>query len=117
MIFEFCVGVFSICEGIGSALWLRSQNNDGATAPHISPNNWINSLAAIADPQGTFNFASKVQGVKTVRDKIHQDQLGARMEIDWHAFDYNQAFGPANDALRTLLHLHPAIIPANTNLK
>jgi len=114
--FEFCVGVFSVCEGIGSALWLRSQNDDGAAAPRISPNNWIGSLVAAADPQGTLDFDIKMRGVKAVRDKIHQDQLGARTEIDWHAFDYNHAFVPANDALGIVLRLHAASVPANTNL-
>ncbi|TIR17128.1 MAG: hypothetical protein E5X33_27190 [Mesorhizobium sp.] len=114
--FEFCVGVFSVCEGIGSALWLRSQNNDGAAAPAISPNDWIGSLVALADPQGALDFDAKVRGVKAVRDKIHQDRLGARAEIDWHAFDYNQAFVPAKEALGIVLRLHAASLPAKTNL-
>jgi hypothetical protein len=116
MTFEFCVGVFSVCEGIGSALWLRSQNNDGAAAPRILPNNWIGSLVAVADPQGALDLDTKLRGVKAVRDKIHQDQLGARTEIDWHAFDYNHAFIPARDALRIVLRLYTAGVPANTNL-
>ncbi|MCA1370230.1 hypothetical protein I6F15_22915 [Bradyrhizobium sp. BRP14] len=117
MTFEFCVGVFSLCEGIGSALWLRSQNNDGSAAPRIAPNDWIGALVAIADPQGAHGLDEKVRHVKTVRDKIHQDQLGARTQIDWHAFDYDQAFVPAKEALGTVLQLNAGAIPAATNLQ
>ncbi len=115
--FEFCVGVFSICEGIGSAFWLRNQNDDGAAAARIAPNNWIGALVAVADPHGAFDLDTKVRGVKATRDKIHQDQLGARTEIDWHAFDYGQSFVPAKDALDTLLQLNAGDVPAATNLR
>src|SRR3546814_19552003 len=37
MNFEFWVGVFSICEGVGSALWFREHNLDGCQAAHIGP--------------------------------------------------------------------------------
>lgn len=117
MIFEFCVGVFSTCEGLGSALWLHGQNNDGSGAPRIPPNNWIGALVAAADPQGGLNLDVKLRGVKATRDKIHQDQLGARTEIDWHAFDYGQSFVPARDALATILRLNPGNVPATTNLR
>lgn len=30
--FEFCVGMFSTCEGLGSASWLREQNRYGSAA-------------------------------------------------------------------------------------
>ncbi|MER9836168.1 hypothetical protein NKJ28_14465 [Mesorhizobium sp. M0145] len=115
--FEFCVGVFSVCEGIGSAIWLRNQNDDGAAAPRITPDNWIGALVAEADPHGALNLDNKVRGVKAVRNKIHQDQLGARTEIDWHAFGYDQSFVPAKDALGILMQLNAADIPAATNLR
>jgi len=115
--FEFCGGVFSVCEGIGSTIWLRGQNQDGANAPRIVPNNWIDALVAAADPGAAFDLGTKVRGVKAVRDRIHQDQVGARTEIDWHAFDYNQAFVPAMDTLGIVLQLNANDIPPNTNLR
>jgi hypothetical protein len=58
-----------------------------------------------------------VRGAKATRDKIHQDQLGARTEIDWHAFDYAQSFVPARGALGTLLRLNAGNVPTTTNLR
>jgi hypothetical protein len=117
MIFEFCVGVFSVCEGLGSALWLKSQNSDGSANQRIAPEQWIGSLVAAADPSGQLHLGNKVRVAKSVRDKIHQDKLGAREAIDWHAFDYETAFIPAGEALRILFALNAATVPANTNLK
>lgn len=116
MIFEFCVGAFSVCEGIGSAIWLRAQNQDGSNAPRIAPDDWIGALVTAADPQAARDLDHKVRGVKDVRDKIHQDRLGARTEIDWHAFDYGQAFVPAKDGLGIVLQLNADGIPPTTNL-
>lgn len=116
MIFEFCVGTFSVCEGLGSAFWLHNQNNDGTANQRILPDRWIEALVAVADPTGQLDLETKVRGVKGVRDKMHQDQLGARIEIDWHAFGYQAAFVPAKEAVRMLLALNAARVPANTNL-
>jgi hypothetical protein len=116
MIFEFCVGVFSVCEGIGSAIWLRGQNQDGSNAPRIVPDDWIGALVAAADPQAALDLEDKVRGVKAVRDKIHQDRLGARTEIDWHAFDYDHSFVPAKDTLANVLRLNADDVPPTTNL-
>jgi len=116
IIFEFCVGAFSVCEGIGAAFRLRDTGDDGANAPYIAPNNWIASLVAVADPNGNFDLENKVRGIKSVRDKMHQDRLGARQEIDWHSFSYDDAFLPAKEAIRTLLRLEPQHVPAATNL-
>jgi hypothetical protein len=33
--FEFCVGTFSICEGLGSALWLVENGRDGSSGDRI----------------------------------------------------------------------------------
>jgi hypothetical protein len=117
LIFEFCVGVFSVCEGLGSALWLHSQNNNGSTTPRIFPDQWIGALVAKADPTGQLHLGDKVRGVKTVRDKIHQDKVGARLTIDWHEFGYEGAFVPAREAIAILLTLNAASVPETTNLK
>lgn len=50
MNFEFCVGVFSICEGLGSAIRLRENGLDGAAADYIGFNNWKLSLVNAFDP-------------------------------------------------------------------
>src|SRR3954453_7353209 len=39
MNFEFCVGTFSICEGLGSALWLVENGRDGSAGDQIGPYN------------------------------------------------------------------------------
>ncbi|NTJ68654.1 hypothetical protein G6M50_30905 [Agrobacterium rhizogenes] len=117
IIFEFCVGVFSVCEGLGSALWLHNSNNDGATAPQIGVKKWNPALIAAADPEGTASLDAKLETVIGVRDKIHQDRLGARQSIDWHAFSYQAAFIPAKEALNTLFTFAPASIPNTTNLR
>lgn len=116
MIFEFCVGTFSVFEGVGSAIWLNQQGNDGSEAPDIRPNQWISSLVETVDQEGALEFEIQVRGVKSVRDRIHQDRIGARAEIDWHAFDYNRAYVPAKRALASLLALHGDLVPAETNL-
>jgi hypothetical protein len=91
--FEFCVGIFSICEGFGSALWLRENN-----------------------PAAQFGLSMDVDSVKSVRDKLHQDRLGARENIDWHAFSYDKAFVPAARAMRCLLRTNAEDVPKQTNL-
>lgn len=114
MIFEFCVGAFSVCEGLGSAFHLRNNNNDGAGAPPINPEHWIAALVAEVDPNGILE--NRVRGIKDVRNKIHQDRLGARVAIDWHAFSYQGAFVPALDALQILFGLNANAVPGGTNL-
>ena len=89
--FEFCVGMFSICEGLGSALWLRENNRDGSLADRIAIEDWKPSLVKKFDPEAKFGLDADVGGVKSVRDKLHQDRLGARENIDWHAFTYEAA--------------------------
>lgn len=117
MNFEFCVGVFSICEGLGSALWLRENNLDGSAADRIGQPQWKPSLINKFDPAGDHDLGADVDRVRNVRDKLHQDRLGARENIDWHAFSFEDAFSPALRALRCLLHTNPEHVPAQTNLK
>jgi len=114
--FEFCVGMFSICEGLGSALWLRENNLDGSAANRISIDDWKLPLTKKFDPEGKYNLGADVDTVKSVRDKLHQDRLGAREEIDWHAFSYDKAFVPTARAMRCLLRTNDGDVPNKTNL-
>jgi hypothetical protein len=114
--FEFCVGVFSICEGLGSAMWLRENNLDGSAADRIAIEQWKPSLAKKFDPEAKFSLDADVGSVKSVRDKLHQDRLGARENIDWHAFTYAKAFTPAARAMRHLLRTNAGDVPKETNL-
>ncbi|WP_245332180.1 hypothetical protein [Bradyrhizobium sp. NAS80.1] len=93
--FEFCVGMFSVCERLGSALWLRENGLDGSDPNRIPILHWKPSLTRKFDPEAKSNLGADVDTVKSVRDKLHQDQLGARENIDWHAFSYDKAFTPA----------------------
>jgi hypothetical protein len=117
MNFEFCVGVFSICEGLGSALWLRENKRDGAASNRIHQNEWLPSLVRRFDPSGNLGLIDDVGRVRNVRDKLHQDRLGARENIDWHAFSYADAFKPALRAMQCLLQTNPQNVPQQTNLR
>lgn len=68
------------------------------------------------DREAKFGLDADVDSVKGVRDKLHQDQLGAREDIDWHAFTYETAFVPAARAMRCLLKTNSADVPKETNL-
>ena len=114
--FEFCVGMFSICEGLGSALWLRENALDGSNADRISIEQWKSSLEKKFDPEAKLGLGADVDSVKSVRDKLHQDRLGARENIDWHAFSYDNAFTPAARAMRSLLSTNAGDAPKETNL-
>jgi hypothetical protein len=114
--FEFCVGVFSICEGLGSAVWLRENNRDGSAADRIAIGEWKASLVKKFDPEAKYGLDADVGTVKGVRDKLHQDCLGARENIDWHAFTYEKAFVPAIRAMRCLLKTDAGDVPKETNL-
>jgi hypothetical protein len=114
--FEFCVGMFSICEGLGSALWLRENKLDGSAANLIAIEQWKSSLAKKFDPEAKLGLDADVGSVKGVRDKLHQDRLGARESIDWHAFSYDEAFTPAARAVRCLLGTNTSDVPKATNL-
>lgn len=114
--FEFCVGTFSICEGLGSAIWLRENGLDGSAADRIGIEQWKSSLEKKFDSEEKFGLGADVDGVKSVRDKLHQDRLGARENIDWHAFSYDKAFMPAARAMRCLLSTNADDVPKETNL-
>lgn len=114
--FEFCVGVFSVCEGLGSALWLRENGKDGSDADKISIEQWRSSLQRKFDPEAKFNLDGNIGTVKSARDKLHQDRLGARENIDWHAFSYKEAFTPAASVMNCLLSTNAGDVPKDTNL-
>ncbi|WCP14078.1 hypothetical protein sphantq_02520 [Sphingobium sp. AntQ-1] len=116
LIFEFCVGVFSVLEGLGSAHWLSQQHRDGAGHGKINRNAWRPALCAVYDPAGDHGLDAAVSQTADVRDKLHQDQIGARTAIDWHAMGYEAAFIPADLAIRTLLLRHSDVTPGTTNL-
>lgn len=114
--FEFCVGTFSICEGLGSALWLVENGRDGSAGDRIESDQWRSSLARKFDPEAKFGLDADVGSAKGVRDKLHQDKVGARAEIDWHAFTYEKAFVPAARAMRNLLRTNADAVSTKTNL-
>ncbi len=115
-ILEFCVGAFSVIEGLGSAHRLAQQGLDGSNAPFIARQHWIDALCAAYDETGEYGLSDDVNATLAVRDLLHQDRLGAREEIDWHALSYEVAFTPASEAIRKLLQRHSGLVPATTNL-
>jgi hypothetical protein len=116
LISEFGVGAFSVLEGLGAAQWLVRHELDGRDAPRIDRNEWLPALCAVYDQQGEHRLEDAVRSTLAVRDKLHQDRLGAREKIDWHAFSYDVAFTPARHAIRTLLRREAEFVPPTTNL-
>lgn len=116
MNFEFGVGVFSVCEGLGSVHHLAGIGDDGSTGARVNTNDWIAALCREFDLTGAAQLDANVRRVKEVRDKMHQDRLGARADIDWHDFGYNQSFIPSRAALQPLLRRHLDYVPGQTNL-
>ncbi len=114
--FEFCTGVFSICEGIGSARHLVDTGRDGSAGERVFFNQWKEALTGYVGPQDIQQFQNSLDSVRSVRDRLHQDRLGARENIDWHSFDYEVAFEPGLYALQNVLRLNQERIPATTNL-
>jgi hypothetical protein len=80
----------------------------------IAVEQWKPSLAKKFDPDAKCGLNADVDSVKSVRDKLHQDRLGARENIDWHAYD--KAFTPAARAMRCLLRTNAGDVPKETNL-
>ena len=116
LIFEFCVGSYSVIEGLGAAHWFDRNNQDGAAGEPISRNQWRSSLQAVYDENGDRCLENDVMQVEKVRDKMHQDKIGVRTEIDWHALGFNAAFVPANRAIETILLLERNLVPDGSNL-
>lgn len=116
LIFEFCVGVFSVIEGLGAAHWLSQNGLDGANNQRVHRNQWQPVLCGSYDPGGEHGLYAAVQQTLDVRDKLHQDQIGARADIDWHDLGYEPAFIPANHAIQTLLRLEAHLVPNTSNL-
>lgn len=77
---------------------------------------WLTSLCAVYDEIGDAGLRADVEHTLTVRDRLHQDRFGARENIDWHAFSFDQAFVPASAAVRTILSCNPELVPGATNL-
>lgn len=116
-ILEFCVAAFSVLEGLGSAHWLAQNGQDGADGPDVYRNQWRPALAAVYDENGEHGLNANVGSTLAVRDKLHQDRLGMREDIDWHAFSYEDAFMPAHRAIATLLLREAELVPAHSNLR
>ncbi len=95
---------------------MRENGLDGSAANRISIDKWKPSLTKKFDPEAKSGLGADVDAVKGVRDKLHQDQLGARENIDWHAFSYDKAFTPAARAMRCLLSTNASDVPKKTNL-
>jgi hypothetical protein len=114
MTFEFCVGTFSVCEGLGSAFHLAATGGDAER--RVGVDQWKAALVAHFDPTHEHGLEQNVTQVKVIRDKMHQDRLGAREDIDWHDFGYDGAFLPAKQALECILTTNSDKVPDTTNL-
>ena len=116
LVFEFNVGVYSVLEGLGSANWLAQNGHDGAGRRRVRRDAWTPVLCNVYDPGGAQGLTVAVTAVQTVRDKLHQDGVGARSNIDWHDLEFAPAFPPADAAIQTLLSVAAERVPEHTNL-
>lgn len=114
---EFCVAAFSVLEGLGSAHWLAQNGQLEANGPAIHRNQWRPALIAVYDEHGQHGLYDNVQSTLRIRDKLHQDRLGMRDNIDWHAFSYEAAFLPSRRAIATLLLREADSVPGGSNLR
>lgn len=117
LIHEFCVGAFSVIEGLGAAHWLRREGRDGSDANYVPRARWLAELCAVYDPEDRHGLLANIETTLGVRDRLHQDRLGARAEIDWHSFTYDAAFVPARAAVRVLLTRAAEAVPERSNLR
>lgn len=117
LIHEFCVGAFSVTEGLGAAHWLRREGRDGSDANYVPRARWLSELCAVYDPDGRHGLLANIETTLGVRDRLHQDRLGARAAIDWHSFTYDAAFVPARAAVRVLLTRAADAVPERSNLR
>ena len=117
LIQEFCVGAFSVIEGLGSAHWLSRNGDNGADGRRIYRNDWMPVLQDTYDGSNEFGLLNAVHQTVNVRDKLHQDQVGARADIDWHSFTYEAAFEPASIAISILLRRNADMVPEKSNLR
>ena len=85
LIAEFCFGAFSVVEGLGAAHWLAQNGQDGRNGPRINREAWLPAINAVYDENGAHGLGDAVAATLEVRDKLHQDRLGLREDIDWHA--------------------------------
>lgn len=114
---EFCVAAFSVLEGLGSAHWLAQNGQNGANGPAVHRNQWRPALAAVYAENGEHGLHDNLASTLAVRDKLHQDRLGMRDNIDWHAFSCEAAFTPARRAIATLLLREGNSVPHGSNLR
>lgn len=117
LILEFCVATFSVLEGLGSAHWLAGRGLDGSAGDRVTRQQWSDALCAVYDERGDDGLAAAVAGTLAVRDKLHQDRLGLREDIDWHALSFEAAFFPASHALRVILRRNAQAVPPPSNLR
>lgn len=116
LISEFCVGVFSLLEGLGAAHWLGQNGLDGAEGPRVGRQDWQQALCRAFDPEAALGLPQFTETIGSARDRLHQDRLGMREDIDWHAFTYEEAFVPAMSAVRVLLRSKGELAPDVSNL-
>jgi len=107
--FEFCVGVYSVAEGLGAAHSLVA----GKSSP--SRGQWKKALCNYVNSQNT-RFAPSLESVMAIRDLIHQDRAGQRSNIDWHEFALSSALLPAASVLSGLFDSSPSNLPEKSNL-
>lgn len=117
LISEFCVAAFSVIEGLGAAHWLAQNGNDGRNSPRVNREQWLPALRAVYDVNDAHGLGAAVEATLPVRDKLHQDRLGLREDIDWHALSYEAAFMPARRAIGIVLIRNADLVPKASNLR
>lgn len=114
MSFEFCVGVSSICEGLGSIIFYAQNPN---YKKNIEKSDWTKALCNYFDSDETLKLEVNLKTVTQIRNRIHQDGKIDRHDIDYHSFAYKNSFEPALTLIQSLLEKPGKDVPKDTNLK
>ena len=114
--FEFCLGTWSVCEGLGTAHHLANHQKSGRRIKKIRSNIIISALTKAYSSNNQYQFELETKQVRNIRNMIHQDNLFKRDNIDWHALGYQAAFIPALNVLSSLFETEKHLVPKRTNL-
>lgn len=113
---EFCNDAVSVLEGVGSALLIATEADGGSSGRRVHRNEWLASLCAAYDRTGEHGLEANIIRTIAVRDRIHQDRIGLRDQIDWHSFGYDEAFLPAAAAIKITFGTNAGVLPEKTYL-
>ncbi len=108
MILKFCIFSSSVVEGIGSYLHRYKQRNNATIDWNriISSDKCKNAVKkeifpSNANLQERNSLSTQLQNMIDLRNRVHLDTVAR--EINYHSFEYTNAFIPTHQTLRSVL--------------